>query len=266
MLDASQERHFREHGYVVLRQVISPASLRRLRGAVEDVLAAAAPGDPDVCIVERGVRKSIQVQHAYRKHVEIERFARESGLAAVAGSLMGSAREVRLWFDQVIWKPSGRGGPVNWHQDYFYWQRAQPPDMVTSWTALDVSDKNSGCVWFMSGSHKWGLLDNAGDVGINPVPHCDPEHLVKTAAAQGFLLVPEPAVLQPGDVSFHHCLVLHGSSDNCSNHDRAGYVQSYMNENARHREFAWSANQDDILVPIGQTLSGPTFPLLWRAQ
>ncbi len=75
-----------------------------------------------------------------------------------ASQLMGN-KSVRFWHDQLFCKPAFHGGVVAWHQDYSYWTRTSPMQHLTCWTGLDDADTQNGCLYYVPGSHKWGLLD-----------------------------------------------------------------------------------------------------------
>ena len=74
-----------------------------------------------------------------------------------ASQLLGNV-PVRFWHDQLFSKPAKKGGVVAWHQDYSYWTRTKPIAHLTCWCALDDSTKENGCLQYIAGSHKWGLL------------------------------------------------------------------------------------------------------------
>src|SRR5689334_13463262 len=74
-----------------------------------------------------------------------------------ASQLLGNV-PVRFWHDQIFWKPAKQGGVVAWHQDYSYWTRTIPVAHLTCWCGLDDSTKENGCLQYIAGSHKWGLL------------------------------------------------------------------------------------------------------------
>src|SRR4249919_1924778 len=85
----------------------------------------------------------------------------------VAASQLLGDKPVRFWHDQLFYKPAKKGGVVAWHQDYSYWTRTKPVAHLTCWCGLDDSTKENGCVQYIPGSHRWGLLDKpelAGDM------------------------------------------------------------------------------------------------------
>ena len=47
---------------------------------------------------------------------------------------------------------------VGMHQDLTYWGMGETSGQVTAWLALGDSNKNSGCMEFVKGSHKNKIL------------------------------------------------------------------------------------------------------------
>jgi ectoine hydroxylase-related dioxygenase (phytanoyl-CoA dioxygenase family) len=85
----------------------------------------------------------------------------------VAASQLLGNRAVRFWHDQLFCKPAHHGGVVAWHQDYSYWTRTKPVQHLTCWVGLDDVNRENGCLCYIPGSHRWGLLDKpelAGDM------------------------------------------------------------------------------------------------------
>ncbi|MEM8710613.1 MAG: phytanoyl-CoA dioxygenase family protein, partial [Planctomycetota bacterium] len=127
-----------------------------------------------------------------------------------AYQLLGSG--VRFFHDQLFSKPSERGGVVAWHQDFAYWTWTTPMAHLTCWMGLDDVSVENGCVTYVPGSHRWGLLDRpslAGDASSE-------------MGAIRSSLTPEQAALferrvpvemRAGRASFHHPLLVHGSED-----------------------------------------------------
>ena len=52
-----------------------------------------------------------------------------------------------------------------WHQDYSYWTRTEPMSHLTCWIALDDSDRDNGCLYYVPGSHRWKFLPVTGLAG-----------------------------------------------------------------------------------------------------
>lgn len=135
-----------------------------------------------------------------------------------ASQLLGN-RAVRFWHDQLFCKPAHHGGVVAWHQDYSYWTRTVPMQHLTCWVALDDATRENGCLSYVPGSHKWGLLEKpelAGDMnGLDRYLNADQ----KTKFHQRVY-----AELKAGYGTFHHPLMVHGSYENKSDRSRRAFV------------------------------------------
>jgi ectoine hydroxylase-related dioxygenase (phytanoyl-CoA dioxygenase family) len=171
-----------------------------------------------------------------------------------ASQLLGGA--VRFWHDQLFCKPSHHGGVVAWHQDYSYWTRTQPMAHLSCWIGLDDSTRENGCVHYVPGSHRWGLLPITGlanDMrGIESVLNDEHEAQFK----------PVPIELRQGECSFHHPLMIHGSFENKSARPRRGAVINVF------RDGVCSASDEPLLegvpvIPVGKKMDGQFFPLLF---
>jgi ectoine hydroxylase-related dioxygenase (phytanoyl-CoA dioxygenase family) len=134
----------------------------------------------------------------------------------MAASQLLDNKSVRFWHDQLFCKPAKHGGVVAWHQDYSYWTRTQPMRHLTCWVALDDANIDNGCMHYIPGSHRWGLLDKpelAGDMeGINA-------YLSESQKKEFVHKV--PVELPRGYATFHHPLTVHGSYENFSDRSRS---------------------------------------------
>jgi len=173
-----------------------------------------------------------------------------------ASQLLGN-KPVRFWHDQLFYKPPKKGGVVAWHQDYSYWTRTKPVAHLTCWCGLDDSTVNNGCVQYVPGSQRWGLLDKpnlAGDLlGIM-------DYLSEEQKKE---FKPVPAEVKAGEAIFHHPLTLHGSGENKSDKPRRAFVINVFADGVK------SDSDDSLLqgVPAvgqGNKMQGQFFPLLFE--
>jgi ectoine hydroxylase-related dioxygenase (phytanoyl-CoA dioxygenase family) len=110
---------------------------------------------------------------------------------------------------------------VSWHKDAKY-QGFKPYNFVTAWLAVTDSNEENGCMIMWTGSHN-ELREHRDTFN-------DDNLLTRGQTVQN---VPEnetsPIVLKAGQMSLHHPLVVHGSSENKSQSRRIGFViQSYI--------------------------------------
>jgi hypothetical protein len=173
----------------------------------------------------------------------------------VASQLLGDV-PVRFWHDQLFCKPAKQGGVVAWHQDYSYWTRTKPVAHLTCWCGLDDSTVENGCVQYVPGSHRWGLLEKpalAGDLmGITDF----------LTPVQQREFKPVPVEVKAGEGIFHHPLTLHGSGENRSDRPRRAFVINVFADGVR------SDSNEALLngvppVPKGEKMQGQFFPLLF---
>jgi len=176
-----------------------------------------------------------------------------------ASQLMGNV-PVRFWHDQLFWKPAKKGGVVAWHQDYSYWTRTKPVAHITCWTALDDATLENGCLHYIAGSHRWGLLPKpviAGELhGIKSFLNDEQKQMFEN---------PEPVPVKAGEAIFHHSLTLHGSGENKSEQPRRAFVINAFVDGVL------SDSDQSLLtgvpvVPKGNIMDGQFFPLLFEGN
>jgi len=161
----------------------------------------------------------------------------------------------RFWHDQLFVKPAHDGGIVAWHQDYSYWTRTKPVAHLTCWIGLDDSTRENGCVHYVPGSHKWGLLPRGALADDMDAVF---ERLTDEQKEQ---FRPVPIELKAGEASFHHPMMIHGSFENRSNRPRRAAVINIFRDGVR------SDSDEPLLegvpvIPRRQKIEGRFFPLL----
>lgn len=140
-----------------------------------------------------------------------DRYMREASTADVAVELTG--KPLGLYADQALMKPPEVGSEKPFHQDNAYFGVTPDDAVVTCWCALDDATVENGCLFYLAGSHKRGLVEHET---IEATPHLVPQGLRREDA------VPVPA--RRGTVIFHHGWVLHMSPPNTTKSWRRGMV------------------------------------------
>ncbi|WP_435168805.1 phytanoyl-CoA dioxygenase family protein [Paenibacillus glycanilyticus] len=172
------------------------------------------------------------------------------------------SNSLRIWHDQVQYKPPITGGPTNWHQDHPLWPIIQPADLVSAWVALDDAVIENGCMWMVPGSHKWGnhqrYLANTPD--FMPY-HQQPEMLPNNAVVNAV-----PFEIKKGQVGYHHCLTWHGSPHNRSEMKRRAIAVHYMPGHTRYEPIGEHVMLSYVNVKPGELLVGDHFPEVYRKQ
>ncbi len=227
---------YAENGYVVVEGIVSREDLIKVRERMEEVqnrmleaLAARKAGSQSGYMVEGGSGTAVAPRPVLRKLSELasadpllRRIASTPDILDAVSALTGGGRRIMLYEDQVFLKPAFCGSEKPLHQDNSYFKLTPNSAGVTCWMALDDATVENGCMHYIPGSHKLGLI---GHKQIKDTPHLVPDGSVKLNAE---VPVPIPA----GACIFHHLLCLHSSKANTSPHPRRAYALHYANRDA----------------------------------
>jgi ectoine hydroxylase-related dioxygenase (phytanoyl-CoA dioxygenase family) len=145
---------------------------------------------------------------------ELAALVRYPAIGAIAARL-SCATQIRLWADQLLYKPAGVGqtaGNVGWHTDRQYWQSCTSTSMLTAWVPFHDCDETTGGVTFVRGSHEWEQTElDAFDKDLG---------LLERKVRPGAAVEKVTPHLRRGSLTFHHCGVIHGSGPNLSEQPR----------------------------------------------
>ena len=160
MLTSKQIQQFQANGFLNGGQVLSNEEVETLRAEVMRVIDERERDDiPQPVHVRnmsrddsRAVWQIVNIWEASKPFRElISRKDITTGIAQLTG-----ASELRIWHDQIQYKPAQTGGTTHWHQDAPLWPIIRPMTEVTAWVALDDADELNGCMSMVQGSHQWG--------------------------------------------------------------------------------------------------------------
>ena len=208
--------HYQEHGWWISGEIVPGEILDGAERGMERFYA----GDVDAPFPGRtrydhfdwspgtpGLRKN---DYAGLQVRELGALSTLPIIGAVAARL-ASEEPVRLWHDQLLYKPAEQPGArtnVGWHTDRQYWSTCTSQAMLTAWVPFHPCDEQTGTITFVDGSHRW---DDVGDLDF-----FDGNFEDSALAPAGREIVRVPAVLRRGQVSFHHNRTIHGSGPNRS--------------------------------------------------
>ena len=129
--------------------------------------------------------------------------------------------DILCWSGTVFAKDAGDGKFVSWHQYATYWGLSST-DVVTAWVALTPSTVASGCMRVMPGSHL-RQLEHKDTLHQSNLLSRGQEIAVEVDDSQAI-----DVVLQPGEFSLHHVLLVHGSEPNRAALPRIGFAIRYI--------------------------------------
>lgn len=248
VLTPEQIASFHERGFLSIPQISSPDEVSRLRevlgrlfearagwneGAQFDLLAA---GDDD----ESTLTQIINPFH-YAPELRETRF--RANAASIARQLLGD--EAAPTFEHSILKREGNGAPTPWHQDEAY--RASDAfeyQQISIWMPLQDSDARQGCLQYIPGSHRVGVLPHRR-VNDDPRVHsieCDPSAFDASQA----VACPLPA----GGAVIHAGSILHCAGPNESSTPRLAYTLAFElpPRPTAPRGFTWNEGRESADV------------------
>ena len=279
MNDWAQE--YRDNGAAVVRGVLLPSWIERMRVAIQDILDN--PGDASLEYTKDGKQGRYYGDFfIWRRHEMFKRFMADSPLPALAAQLMG-ASAVRFFYDQLLVKEPGTQEETPWHQDLPYWP-LRGNDIMSVWVPFDKVGEAEGGMQYIKGSHKWGKFyaprafskesafnkesgfsDIYEKAGLEPLPPID--ELLDGQDIIGW-------DMEPGDVLLHHPLTLHHSSGNMSaTTRRRALALRYLGDDVRYDTRAGTfmdnpkvkATLPEITLGDGDKISGDLFPKVWAS-
>ena len=213
-LTPNQLKEYEYKGFVSPINIFSKKKAKEIRNEIE-VIEKKMPGELDKA-------------GRYNAHLIsplLDEVTHNPNILDAVQSLIG--KNILVCGTTLFIKNPNEKGFVSYHQDAKY-IGLEPYNWVTAWVAITDSNEHNGCMRMWSGSHKNNLkkheqMFNKGNLltrgqTVNNVPK------EKTT----------PLVLEAGQMSLHHPMVVHGSDLNKSDDRRIGFViQSYIGTNVK---------------------------------
>ena len=149
-LSRSAISQFAEHGFVKLKNVLSPETIAAYEPEITGKVIEL--NTQDVPLEERDTygKAFLQVMNLWQDSERVLEFVSSPRLARIAAQLLG-VQSVRLYHDQALYKESG-GGVTPWHADQYYWPFTTDR-CVTVWVPLQDTPMEMGPLSFAAGSH-----------------------------------------------------------------------------------------------------------------
>jgi ectoine hydroxylase-related dioxygenase (phytanoyl-CoA dioxygenase family) len=268
ILSEEQLLQYETQGYVAGIQVLDDGQLQALREELGDLTDPNHEGreffyeyhtnestDPDKVL--------FHAIGAWRVRPAFHDLLWAPAFRMAAYQLLGGA--YRLFHDQLFCKPAHHGSVVAWHQDFSYWTWTKPMSHLTCWIALDDATTENGCMYYVPGSHKWGLVKK-------PPLAADMDAVRQYLSPSQILDFEEkiPMELKAGQATFHHPLMMHGSYENRSASSRRATLVNVFSDGVVSNldwETSDSPGADNYpKVPKGQKMGGTYYPLLLDPQ
>jgi ectoine hydroxylase-related dioxygenase (phytanoyl-CoA dioxygenase family) len=257
-LTAAQIAHYREHGYVKLKHVLSAEVLAHYGPEITRLVKEL--NTQDVPLDQRSTydKAFLQIQNLWAHSEVVREFVFSQRLARIAAGLM-DVSGVRLYHDQALYKEPG-GGVTPWHADQFYWPVSSDA-VVTAWIPLLALPREMGPLAFSPGTHRMSF---GRDLAISD----------ESEKKLGDVLRDNPLDDTPfdlGEVSFHSGWLFHRAGANTSNKPREVMTIIYMDEDMRLLELKTKHHRNDHArwcpeAREGEIIDTPLNPVLWSSR
>jgi ectoine hydroxylase-related dioxygenase (phytanoyl-CoA dioxygenase family) len=239
---------FREHGYLVVPDAVSPPDLEELVARCERIIErkdrlafdwawqkGRSKAEREFTILQSS---PTLLWPDFLREAPFRRWAIDFGSA-----LLGA--KVEFWYDQFLAKPPHKGAATLWHQDEAYWGRNLDERGITCWMPFHDVDTRNGCMHFIDRGHRDGIL-----------PHRQPDHV------QSDLLFCEPDLsravacpLHRGGVTFHHGKTPHMTTEN-----RTDQWRRILTQHLRTEGCAGEGDHYPWKVYVNQITGERTYP------
>lgn len=214
---------YRQEGFVVVHDVLDTGELRRLRSAMDELLAGAASVDAHTALYdledthtpEQPRVRRLKLPHQH--HPVFHELIRSPKLLGLMTSILGPS--VRMHTSKLNLKSADYGAPVEWHQDWAFYPHTND-DVLALGVLLDDFTPDNGPMMVVPGTHFGPIHDHHHD-GVF-VGAIDPRRI----AADIDRAV--PLIAKAGSITLHHARLIHGSALNTSRRPRSFLLYEAM--------------------------------------
>jgi ectoine hydroxylase-related dioxygenase (phytanoyl-CoA dioxygenase family) len=221
-LSEQQRIFWDETGYLVVDGVFSQEEVARFRQSADALVAKAAGltestdrfklqafGDTG------GGRLVQQIAEPHEAEGEWMALARDPRILDLVEGLLGP--NVALYYSMMMMKPARQGFTAPWHQDFAFFVHNRAA-LVACQVYLDDATPENGCIRVVPGSHTLGLLNHFSGDRFAEVVQGDTSAFDAREAS---------LPVKAGGIALWHCLTLHASHANRSEHPRRTIVFEY---------------------------------------
>jgi ectoine hydroxylase-related dioxygenase (phytanoyl-CoA dioxygenase family) len=264
-LGEKQVAKFHEDGFLILPQLIDPATAERVAARYEDLFRGKFETGlyPDEWNWQEGRDRPDRARpicNGWKYDHTVASLVLRAEIGRLCAQLAGWPG-ARLSQDNVIWKPPGAKA-LGFHQDDSYTGWIVPSHMTTCWIALDPTTAAGGTIEYVRGSHKWPV---SPPIRQFHAPDDYRKEMRDAAVAVG-LSAPElvPVEVPAGGCAFHDGRTWHGSDVNRGARPRRSAVSHCMSSEARFHPTTISYIYNRYKRVGDETMDESFFPILWR--
>ncbi len=215
LLSSDQVEFYRTNGYLIVRDVLTPAQVAEGRRIVDEFTerARAVAVSDDVFDLEpahSAERPAIRrLKQPAKQHPFFNDLIHSDAILDPLESVLGA--NIRALGSKLNLKAAGVGSPVEWHQDLAFHPHSND-NLLAVGIAFDDCSLVNGCLLVIPGSHHGPVLDHHQDryfVGA-----------VDVKALRIDVGRATPVEMTAGSIEIHHVRMLHASAPNTSPNPR----------------------------------------------
>lgn len=221
-VDEQQARDYDELGFFVLRSVFDADTLRELDLAIEPgaaLVRGLLEQLPGGRLSVAGLDTQTVAPNMVGSSEVLAATCRHPALLGVCLDVLGP--DVRLYWEQAVYKQPHSAAPVLWHQDNGY-TYVEPQTYLTCWIAITDATVDNGCISVVPGAHLDGTLAH----------HETP--IGQECWGDWDLAVDVPVAA--GDVVVFSSLTPHATRENRTDDVRKAYIVQYVPDGAVARD------------------------------
>ncbi len=212
-LTPEQARAYSEEGGFVLADAFDAAEVAAVLAAIDPLEAeaeAALAATPDRAFSIARAGEIVFSPHLVARSEALAAFSRHTVFQQLTRELIGP--DVRLYWDQLVYKKPGTADEFPWHQDNGY-TFVRPQQYLTCWVALTDATEANGCPWIVPGAHTRGtLVHRWTDLGFECLQR--PEGAI-------------PLEVRAGSIAVFSSLTPHRTGPNLTGSTRKAYILQY---------------------------------------
>lgn len=219
ILAPEQAAAFDEDGYFLFEGAFDAGTVASILSEIDDEerrMERFLESQPSgrVSIAERGAITF--TTHLVRQSERLRSLAASTPLAHIASDLCGP--DVRLYWDQAVYKKPEKPRRFPWHQDNGY-AFVEPQQYLTCWIALTAVTERNGCPVVAPGPHRRGTLRHRY---VDPLGfECMDGHPAARAVEAG-----------AGDIVVFSSLTPHLTGPNLTDRARKAWIVQYCPDGA----------------------------------
>ncbi len=156
-LSTEQASHYNREGYLLLADAFDHTELASLLAIIDPIEARREEwlrARGGTFLIARADEITFST-HLVLESEALRELVSSPPLTDLCADLVGP--DVRLYWDQAVYKKPGTTSPFPWHQDNGY-AYVEPQQYLTCWIALTDTDEDNGCPWVVPGVHTMGTL------------------------------------------------------------------------------------------------------------